>query len=135
MKIVVPDQKALILIPLGNMHIPQTLEEPEGAGQRKALGGIVVSADHDHGYAFFHQPLQTLLEDYQGFDLGSNMVEDVASMDNGIGMGLNYLIDGLIKTRVDHLFNPVLAMLIHTAVAGEAQVRISQMNYLQRFHP
>jgi hypothetical protein len=48
---------------------------------------------------------------------------------------LNYLIDGLIKTRVDHLFNPVLAMLIHTAVAGEAQVRISQMNYLQRFHP
>jgi hypothetical protein len=116
------------------MHITQTLEEPEGAGQRKALGGIVVSADYDHGYALFHQPLQTPLEDYQGFDLGSNMMEDVASMDNGIGMSLNDLIDGLIKSRVDHLFNPVLAVLIHTAVTGEAQVRISQMNYLQRFH-
>jgi hypothetical protein len=63
------------------------------------------------------------------------MVEDVASMDNGIGMSLNDLIDGLIKSLIDHLFNPVLAVLIHTAVAGEAQVRIRQMNYLQRFHP
>jgi len=116
------------------MHIPQTLEEPEGAGQRKALRGIVVAADYDHRNAFFHQPLQTPLEDYQGLDLGSDMVEDVASMDNGIGMSLNDLIDGLIKSRVDHLFNSVLAVLIHTAVAGEAQVRISQMNYLQRFH-
>jgi hypothetical protein len=95
----------------------------------------VVAADYDHGYAFFHETLQTSLEDHQRFDLGPNMVEDIPGMDNGIGTGLNDPIYGLIKTRVDHLFYPVLAVLVHAAVAGETQMRISQMNYLQRFLP
>jgi hypothetical protein len=50
-------------------------------------------------------------------------------------MSLNDLVYGLIKSRKDHLFYPVLAVLVHAAVAGEAQMRISQMNYLQRFPP
>jgi hypothetical protein len=134
-KTVVSDHKALIPVPLGYMHIPQTLEEAEGAGQRKALGGIVVAADHDHGYARFHQPLQTPLEDYQRFDLGPDMVEDIPGMDNCIGASLNDPIYRLIKSLVDHLFYPVLAVLVHAAVAGETQMRIRQMNYLQRFLP
>ena len=74
---------------------------------------------------------KTPLEDHQRLDLGPDVVEDISCMDNGIGTGLNDLVYGLIKSGVDHLFYPVLAVLIQAAVAGESQMRIGQMNYLQ----
>ena len=130
MKTVVAHLEALIAVALGDMHIPQTLEEPEGAGLVEALGSIVVAADYDHWNCCLHQPLQPPLEDEQGLDLGPDVMEDISCMDHGIGMSPDYLLDRLFKTGVDHLLYPVLAVLIQAAVAGESQMRIGEVDYL-----
>ncbi len=130
MKTVVAHLEALIPVALGDMHIPQTLEEPEGAGLVEALGSVVVAADYDHRNCCFHQPLQPSLEDEQGLDLGPDVMEDISCMNHCIGMSPDYLLDRLFKSGVDHLLYPVLAVLIQAAVAGESQMRIGEVDYL-----
>ena len=106
------------------MHILYTLEEPEGAGLVEALGSVVVAADYDHRNCCLHQPLQPPLEDEQGLDLGPDVMENISCMNHSIGISFDDLLDCLFKTGVDHLFYPVLAVLIQAAVAGESQMRI-----------
>jgi hypothetical protein len=125
--------EAFISVALGDMHILDALEEAEGAGLVEALGGVMVAADYDHWNPCLDQPLQTPLKDEQGLYLGPDMMEDITGMDHSIGMSLDDLVDGLFKSGVDHLLDPVPAVLVQTAVAGKAQVRVRQMDYLHEY--
>jgi hypothetical protein len=133
MEIVVSHFNSFILIPLGNVHPPQILKETEGAGGGEALWSIVIAADYDHRYVFFHKPQKAPLEDHQRLDLGADVMKDISGMDNRIRLKLNDLLDGLLESRIYHLFYAIIAMLIQAAVAGKAQVRIGQVNYLHVF--
>jgi hypothetical protein len=130
MEIVVSHFNSFILIPMGDMHAMQIFKETERAGRGKALGCVVIAADYDNGYVLFHEPKEAPLEDHQGLDLGANVVEDIAGMDNAVRSQIYDLLDGQFKTGIHHLFYAIPAMLIQAAVAGKAQVRISQVNYL-----
>ncbi len=44
----------------------------------------MIAADYDHRYVLFHELQEAPLEDHQGLDLGANVMEDIAGMDNRI---------------------------------------------------
>ena len=91
----------------------------------------MVSSDYYYWDARLTQPGQAFLEDIEGPDPWSHVVEDITSMYNGIGPQLDYSIYDLVETLIDFLLYQVSSIFVNAAEAGEAKVRVRHMNYLQ----
>ncbi len=78
--------------------------------------------------ASFFRPL---LKTTRGFIFGLTWWKTSPAWTTASGRSWIILLYGLVEAGVYHLLYSVLAVLVQAAVAGEPQVRIRQMNYLQ----